>query len=282
LKKKDLFSKNKDVIFKEISKYRVLTSAQLSDLLDTFKDKGLTSQSLSYSKYLLKLIELGLQQHTVLLKGVPKTRYTFDTNLDEYAFINSFEKNGFFSMSTALNLQGYSNFNKNYIFFSTEQSSKEEYSSRNIIQENIDSAFKKEYRYTHKRVKYFDKNIVLLNPKHTNEIGVIEYGNYNVSNINRVFVEMIVNVQYFKSYTAVLDVLKPLKDKFDINEIFLISKKFDFIYPYIQLFGFTLEKIGFTKEELNRFSDEIKNLRFYTQKNMGAYLFDNYWKIYYV
>lgn len=282
MKKKDLFSKNKDVIFKEISKYRVLTSAQLSDLLDTFKDKGLTSQSLSYSKYLLKLIELGLQQHTVLLKGVPKTRYTFDTNLDEYAFINSFEKNGFFSMSTALNLQGYSNFNKNYIFFSTEQSSKEEYSSRNIIQENIDSAFKKEYRYTHKRVKYFDKNIVLLNPKHTNEIGVIEYGNYNVSNINRVFVEMIVNVQYFKSYTAVLDVLKPLKDKFDINEIFLISKKFDFIYPYIQLFGFTLEKIGFTKEELNRFSDEIKNLRFYTQKNMGAYLFDNYWKIYYV
>ncbi len=281
-KKRDLFTKNKDIIIQELSSHKILTSEQLSNYLDKFKESKLVTKNLYYSKFLLKLIDLGLQQHTVLIKGVSKTRYTFKTDLDQYAFVNSFEKYGFFSMSTALNIQDYTNFNNNFIFYSNEQQAKNYYNKlENLSQKSIDNAFSKAYRYTHKRVKYMDKSIVILNPKHTNEVGVIDFKEYRVSSINRVFVEMIVNLQYFKSYNTILNIFQPLKDKLNIDEIFHIIKEFEFIYPYFQLFGFTLEKLGFKKNELTKFSNEIEKLKFYTQKNLEKYNLDNYWNIYY-
>lgn len=280
--KRDLFTKNQDTILEELSQYKILSTEQLSSFLDKFKDNGLVTKNLYYSKFLLKLIDLGLQQHTVLIKGVSKTRYTFHERLDEYAFVDSFEKNGFFSMSTALNIQGYSSFNDNFIFYSNEQPSKEEYSSKEALsQESIDKAFSKEYRYTHKRVKYLDKSIVLLNPKHTNEIGVINFNGFKVSSINRAFVEMFVNLQYFKSFDTLLKVFEPLKNQLNQKQIFNIIKEFNFIYPYFQFFGFALEKLGFERDKLIEFSNEIQDLKFYTQKNLKKYTLDNYWNIYY-
>lgn len=280
--RRDLFTKNKDIIVQKLSNHKILTTEQLSSYLEKFKENNLVTKNLYYSKFLLKLIDLGLQQHTVLIKGVSKTRYTFDTNLDSYAFVNSFEKYGFFSMSTALNIQGFTNFNKDFIFYSNEQQAKDYYrKDENLSQKSIDNAFSKEYRYTHKRVKYMDKSIVILNPKHTNEIGVIDFKEYRVSSINRVFVEMIVNLQYFKSYNTILDVFQALKNELNIDEIFHIIQEFKFIYPYFQLFGFTLEKLGYKRNELFKFSNEIEDLKFYTQKNLEKYTLDEYWNIYY-
>ena len=92
---------------------------------------------------------------------------------------------------------------------------------------------------------------------------------------------MIVNLQYFKSFDIVIDIFKPLKKHLVLNEIYHIIEKFEFIYPYFQLIGFALEKLGFKKNELNKFSANIEELKFYTQKNLEKYEFDNYWNIYY-
>ncbi|MFY4785971.1 hypothetical protein ACOTVT_11310, partial [Aliarcobacter butzleri] len=87
----------------------------------------------------------------------------------------------------------------------------------------------------------------------TQEIGIIKYKGYKISSINRAFVEIISNIQYSKTPDDVIYEFKNLKDKLDINEIFNIIEKFDFVYPYYQLAGYYLEKIGFLKEELSKF-----------------------------
>ena len=86
---------------------------------------------------------------------------------------------------------------------------------------------------------------------------------------------------YSKTPYDVIGEFRQLKDKLDINEIFKIIEKFDFIYPYYQLAGYYLEKIGFLKEELSRFFNNKTNLIFYTMKNKTNYDLDEYWGIKY-
>lgn len=69
------------------------------------------------------------------------TRYRRKEALDVFDFVGSFEQNGFFSMSTALNLQGFCSYKSDLIFYSNEQKIKPQES--NLSQEAIDIAFKK-------------------------------------------------------------------------------------------------------------------------------------------
>lgn len=46
--------------------------------------------------------------------------------------------------------------------------------------------------------------------------------------------------------------------------------------------GFYLERIGFSKEELVVFKEQVTNLKFYTDKNQDKYLFDSYWQMFYL
>ncbi len=121
----------------------------------------------------------------------------------------------------------------------------------------------------------------MLESNNTQGVGIINYNGYKVSSINRAFVEIISNIQYSKTPYDVIGEFRKLKDKLDINEIFKIIEKFDFIYPYYQLAGYYLEKIGFLKEELSRFFNNKTNLIFYTMKNKTNYDLDEYWGIKY-
>ena len=193
----------------------------------------------------------------------------------------SLEKNSFFSISTALNLQGLSDFRSDYIFVSKERSTRIEQGSITLNQENIDNAFSKKPRRTNAYDKIDNHIVVLLEANNTDGFGIVEYDRYRVSSINRAFVEMITNIHYFQSSQNLIQVLENIKNRLDIDKIYTIIEKFDFIYPYFQLAGFYLEKIGFPKVELEKFYTKRSELNFYTQKNKNQYGFDGYWKIYY-
>nr|WP_172694173.1 hypothetical protein [Aliarcobacter cryaerophilus] len=155
------------------------------------------------------------------------------------------------------------------------------FSSKNITQEAIDKAFSNKPRKTKAYNTIYNYNIVMLESNNTQGVGIINYNGYKVSSINRAFVEIISNIQYSKTPYDVIWEFRQLKDKLDINEIFKIIEKFDFIYPYYQLAGYYLEKIGFLKEELSRFFNNKTNLIFYTMKNKTNYDLDEYWGIKY-
>ena len=279
--KQDYFTLNKHEILRTIQKYEFLSQEQLKEILEQLKDKSLVSSSLSYNSFLLKLIDKGLIQKSITIRGHIKTRYTFSQDFNIYDFCNSLEKNSFFSMSTALNLQGLSDFRSDYIFVSKERSTRIEQGSITLNQENIDNAFSKKPRRTNAYDKIDNHIVVLLEANNTDGFGIVEYDRYRVSSINRAFVEMITNIHYFQSSQNLIQVLENIKNRLDIDKIYTIIEKFDFIYPYFQLAGFYLEKIGFPKVELEKFYTKRSELNFYTQKNKNQYGFDGYWKIYY-
>ena len=279
--KQDYFTFNKEDILKTIQAYEFLSQEQLKEILEQLKDKSLVSSSLSYNSFLLKLIDKGLIQKSITIRGHIKTRHTFSQDFNIYDFCNSLEKNSFFSMSTALNIQGLSDFREEYIFVSKERSTKIEQGNVTLTQENIDNAFSKKPRRTNAYDKIDNHVVVLLEANKTDTFEVIEYNGYRVSSVNRAFVEMITNVQYLQSSETIIEVFTKIKEKLNLDTIYTIIEKFDFIYPYFQLAGFYLEKIGFPKVELEKFYTKRSELNFYTQKNKNQYGFDGYWKIYY-
>ncbi len=279
--KQDYFTLNKKEILKTIRAFEFLSQEQLKEILEQLKDESLVSSSLSFNSFLLKLIDEGLTQKSLTIRGHIKTRYTFYQDFNIYDFCDSLEKNSFFSMSTALNLQGLSDFRRDFIFVSKERTTRIEQGNVTLTQEDIDNAFSKKPRRTNVYDKINNHIVVLLEANNTDTFEIIEYNEYKVSSINRAFVEMISNVQYLQSSEAIIEVFAKIKDKLDIDRIYTIIEKFDFIYPYFQLAGFYLERIGFSKTELEKFYTQKSELNFYTKKNKNQYGFDGYWKIYY-
>jgi hypothetical protein len=184
-------------------------------------------------------------------------------------------------MFTSLNIQGLSNYRNNFVFISKERKERNNFASRILTQDAIDKAFASSPRRTKAHDVINGYNVVSLESNNTGSIGIIDYNGYKVSSINRALVEIISNIHYFVSPDNVISEFKAIKDKLNINEIFKIIEKFDFIYPYYQLAGYYLEKIGFTKNELIKFYSKKSELIFYTIKNKEEYKLDTYWNIKY-
>jgi hypothetical protein len=279
--REDYYTKNKEQILYILNEKRFFSINDIANILDELKEKNLVSNSLSQNDFYLKLLYDGLISHTITIRDVEKIRYTLNKEFNIYDFVYSLERNGFFSMFTSLNIQGFTNFRENFIFISKERMQRVNFSSKNITQEAIDKAFSNKPRKTKAYNTIYNYNIVMLESNNTQGVGIINYNGYKVSSINRAFVEIISNIQYSKTPYDVIWEFRQLKDKLDINEIFKIIEKFDFIYPYYQLAGYYLEKIGFLKEELSRFFNNKTNLIFYTMKNKTNYDLDEYWGIKY-
>lgn len=258
----------------------IYSHEELKSLFGQLKDEKIIPQALSFIGFYEFLLKIGLKKFEITLNDRRVSRFSFDKQVDPYRFALSLRKGSFLSMSTALNLHGYSNYRNDFIFVSCETLKKKV--EHNIIsQENIDNAFNKPYRRTQSVGKLNDKNIVFLTPKYTGKFSII-MNDFPASSINRALVEMIINVQYFRTSLEIVQTFIPLKSIIDVNEVFNVVEAFDLIYPYFQCVGFYLEKIGFNKDELIKFKKHVINLNFYTDKDKSNYTFDSYWNMYYI
>lgn len=280
--KRDLFSKNLQKILKIAKSVDFYSSKELRILMNKLKDDGYIAKSLNFNTFYNRLVENGLKQEIVTINENNIVRYFFNKNLDIFQKSLALKKGSFLSMSTALNYQELSTFSDNFIYISKEQPDKYiQFEKNNLTQEKINIAFKKDYRRTKSFGKIEDKYVVLLSPKYTGNYGVIKYKGVMVSSINRALVEMIVNIQYFKSSQKIIEAFKPIKNKIMLEKVYNVVENFDFIYPYYQCVGFYLEKIGFNKDELKSFTHKISTYDFYTEKNLSSYSYDEFWKMYY-
>lgn len=282
VKKRDLFSKNIEDIRKILLEKKMYSLRELNEVLTHLKTKKLIAQNISGRSFFNMLQNrLELKTYSISSEKINKVRYTLYSDINVYDFVATFEKQGFFSMSTSLNIQGLSNEKNEFVFFSKELTPKYYNKNNEIHQEDIDQAYEKEYRYTSSIATYKNNHVIYLTPKHTGRFEVVRYNEYYVSSVHRAFVEMIIHVQYFKSFETVIEIFKPLKNRLDVKRIFKVLEIFDLIYPYHQLIGFSLEKVGFYKNDLDLFKKQVSDLKFYTQKSKIKYTFDSYWNIYY-
>jgi len=282
MKKKDLFSKNIQTILSLAKKKKFYTSQELRKLLILLKEKRLVAQSLPFYTFFNRLVEYGLLQESLFIGDKSITRYYFDKEADIFQKALAFQKGSFLSMSSALNFQGLSSCCNEFIYISREQPPKQYGNKISVLsQAAIDSAFRKPYRRTKSFGKVEGKYIVLLSPKYSKHFSVISYNGVSVSSVNRALVEMVVNVQYFKSSGQIIQTFKPLMDQMDPDEVCSVLEHFDYIYPYYQSLGFYLEKIGFSRKELTCFASKISSFDFYTEKNLNEYRYDTFWRMYY-
>lgn len=278
--RQDYFTKNKAQIKSIAEQTDSYSLPDLRALLEKCKEKKLVSLSMKFGNFYDRLVEIGLLSFSILFNDGYLTRYSFHENIKDEKLLLSLKKSAFLSMSSSLNYQGLSSFRDDFVFISQEQSPKEHSHKIDLTQEAIDSAFEKDYRRTHKIGEYHNKHIVFLEPKNTRNFGVIDVNGISVSSVNRALVEMIVNVQYFKSSRDVINVFSKIKDHIDVDEVFEVLEKFDFIYPYYQSIGYVLEEIGFSKKELHKFKERVSKFDFYTDKKQKNYKKIPYWKMY--
>lgn len=289
--RKELFNTNKTYILKQFKKKPFyFSNVDISRIKDELKKKSLIPKNMSYDRFFNRLIDEGLNTFTLSIKGSYKTRYSFKKNLDHDLFASILSgKKTFLSMTTALRFQGFTDYRNDVIFISREQSDKGYYDHENVLkQAAVDKAFRQSTpRYSNSIGELDGKSYVFLSPKYSDCYEVITMKNgVKVSSINRSFVEMIINIHYFKTYTTIINIFRPLKEKLDVKKIYTFIKILNYIYPYFQCAGFYLEQIGFRKDELIEFKNNISDLNFYTQKSkleiVGEdYLFNEYWKMYY-
>lgn len=279
--KQTLLIKNKDFIINKLNQKYIIKRDDLFKIIEDLKSEKLIPQAMSFNVAYDHFINMGLIVHVFRLNNQIIERYSMEANINIHKFAASIKPKSFFSMTTALQLQGYKTLKPNYIFVSSELTPKST-DPAVISQESIDEAYKKPYRMTNNYGEFEGAYIISLSPKNTSRIGVIEYNGYMVSSINRAFVEIIVNMQYFQNSLTVIQLFQPIQSQLDLKQIFAIIEKFNFIYPFYQLFGYLLEQVGFSRAELSDFKSKVANFKFYTDKNKQNYLYDDYWQIFYI
>jgi len=102
-----------------------------------------------------------------------------------------------------------------------------------------------------------------------------------MSSIDRVLIELIINIQYINNVNNLIDIFKPIRKELNMDNIIHILDVYDLIYPYYQAVGFILNKLNFNISELKAFKDKISKYDFYIERGKDHYDYDSHWQIYY-
>ncbi|SDC60441.1 Transcriptional regulator, AbiEi antitoxin, Type IV TA system [Pelagirhabdus alkalitolerans] len=215
-------------------------------------------------------------------KGTFK-RYVYNqthSDIDALTVVRSLYDNGYFSHNTAAFLHGLTQNIVKTIYFNKELTPKNSEISQ-LKQDNIDRAFSKEARAS-QNISYFDgQQIVLLNSKFTNNLGVTELGDNPVTNIEKTLIDIAVRPHYAGGSFEVLNMYKNAKGVASVNKIYSYLKKIQYIYPYHQVIGFYLERAGFKDTAVKLMERFPINYHFYLRHNMKNMSFSDRWNLYY-
>jgi hypothetical protein len=203
------------------------------------------------------------------------------------SYISNITKRSYLSHYTSLSWHGLTEQIPKVIYVTHELSKK--YSAEvDLIQENIDNAFRKEQRMSENSALFGDYKIILLEGKYSNNLGVETDNNLKdgistrVTNLERTLIDIVVRPNYAGGVYEVIKAYRQASGKVSINKLVSILIKLEYIYPYHQAIGFYLEKSGAYKDSviqlLNRFE---KKYDFYLTYNMKEMNYSEKWKLFY-
>lgn len=157
-----------------------------------------------------------------------------------------------------------------------------------LQQSRIDMAFKNAQRVSNYRVSFQDQEIVALNGKNTNNLGVMEMKGPNgealrVTNIERTLVDIAVRPIYAGGVFEVLNAYRSAAGRLSINKLTAILKQLKHTYPYHQAIGFYLEKAGvYSEAHINLLKKAFPmKFDFYLVHGMKEKEYSRKWHLYY-
>lgn len=205
-------------------------------------------------------------------------------NISTYKIVSCVHDRAYMSHYSAVFLYGLTdNIPKNF-YVNIEQSVKPKFLNRDdLIQHNIDKAFKKPIRKTNKIAQYKDHKIFLLNGKFLNRLEVIPYGDEKIpiTSMERTLIDIAIRPIYAGGVHEVMNAYKAAIGRISVNRLLSVLKKMDYIYPYHQTIGFYLEKAGY-KEEVVRLCEKLGiKYNFYLTYEMKEKEYSERWKLFY-
>jgi len=251
-------------------------------------DKKYIYSATTFTAFQKYLIQNHVYKENFVLKFPSKsyTRY-FVESPSLYRAIQSISPNAYFSHYSAVEYHNLTNNIPKTIFISLEKPSPlKAIQKKQLVQEEINKAFYMPPRISKNLTVKDIYSINLLQSKYSNKLGIIEtnYNNakINITNIERTLIDIAVSPYYCGGCFEVLNVYKKAKGRVNIQKLYNMLVKLDYIYPHHQSIGFYLERAGYKEEDLKLF-DHDKELRFFIQRELKDKdrKYSERWNLYY-
>ena len=210
-------------------------------------------------------------------------RYALRGRFTKVEFFLSLASNSYFSHYTAM---GYHQLTEQIpkTYYVNKELTPKHVEANVLTQEGIDLAFSKPPRVSHAVARYKGDRIVLLNSKHSNELGVVKElwddRFVRMTNIERTLIDCAVKPEYAGGVYEVAKAFRLAKDRASSNKIYAMFKKLNYIYPFHQVLGFYLESAGFGSVVVKRFAEMPMPHKFYLTKGMGNVDYVATWRLF--
>jgi predicted transcriptional regulator of viral defense system len=154
-----------------------------------------------------------------------------------------------------------------------------------LLQENIDKAFKQRPRITNNVSTWKGYKIYLLNGMHTGQLGVEKMHfprapTCRLTNLERTLIDIAVRPFYSGGVSEVLAGYALAKKRVSVTKLIELMRQLNYVYPYHQAIGFYMERSGYdvTALEAIRKNYPIK-YDFYLCHEMKKTTYSKEWRL---
>lgn len=264
----------------------VLTRAKIDRILLENRKFWRVSASTTVQKFvefLLKETKLKIVKFKFPTRAID--RYIWG-DASTFEIVESLKPESYFTHYTAMYLHELTEQIPKTIYINYEQIPKPK-GAGSLIQQRIDSAFKRPWRTTNNISSYKGYKICLLNGMFTGKLGVIETSGQNgekiyITNIERTLIDIAVRPVYSGGIFEVLKAYRLAHSKVSINKLSAMLEKLNYIYPYHQVIGFYLEKAEkYKTSQINLMEKFDKKYDFYLTHQMKKMSYSKKWRLYF-
>ncbi|WP_156305789.1 type IV toxin-antitoxin system AbiEi family antitoxin domain-containing protein [Sphingobacterium endophyticum] len=272
---------------------RSYTEKKIKQLLDAliFRTDGLTKRSVEIINFLERRGEL--IESMIYYNNPERTLfsrvYSWKTSND-FTVMSGIKYNSYYSHYTAMSIHNLTLQLPKTIYLNFEKSNPYETRGENkekrleLKQDSIDKAFINPQRKTSLELIYKDLNVILINGKFTDRLGVLmesqEDRLFYYTNLERTLIDIAVRPDYSGGVFEVLEAYLKAKNKCNSEKLAKYLSELNYIYPYHQVIGFYMQKAGYPQSMYKLFKKNIQ-YKFYLTYNMRRKAFSEEWQLFY-
>lgn len=224
-----------------------------------------------------------LREVVVVLPTKKLTKYLFG-EVSDFEIALSLKKDSYLSHYSAVYLHQLTEAIPKTIYTNEEQSRKGAGGGVELAQRNVDVAFSRPMRQTNQVAKMGETNVVLLNGKNVERIGVKEFefegSQVMATDLERTLIDIAVRPNYAGGVREVLDAYTAAKGRISVNRLTAFLKKMDFTYPYHQAIGFYLERAGYDAGAVALLRELPRKVDFYLTYQMRETEYCQDWRLF--
>lgn len=241
--------------------------------------KGTSTQA--FVRYLIESTKL--RRIHLKLPHRPETLYTWG-EVSSFVIASNAKPGAYVCHYTAMHLHELTEQVPETIYANHEQRPTKPPSSK-PTQQSIDNAFRGRQRVTTNIAPLGERQLCLVNGKHTGRLGVIQMRDaqghpFDVTGLERTLVDITVRPYYAGGVSQVLDAFRRAAGRVSLNKLSATLKKMDFVYPYEQAIGFYLERSGaYESSRLDLFRRRRFEFDFYLTYAMKETEYSSDWRI---